>query len=131
MAANNITFTGSLSIVGPDGQTRGKSFTNLQFNQTNQLVIENDGFLVLTSATLIPLGGLTNPHWSIWQNLDPTNYVTIFNGASGAVLARLLGASAGAGPYGDCAFIPLDPGCVPYAQANTASVMITYLIAAA
>jgi hypothetical protein len=74
----------------------------------------------ITTPGAVPLGGVTNPHWSFFQNNDPTNYIQIQNGVSGAVLCRL-------GP-GEFSPIPLDPTCTPYVIANTAPVAISYLI---
>lgn len=126
--ANTITTNASMTIAanfilgaGSDGAT----FTNFIFNITGSAYVKNT-VTVLTTATLIDLGAVTTPHWAIFQNLDPTNYVQIFNGSSGAVLLRLLGGSPG-----EFAMCPLDPGCVPYAKANTASLSMAYLICAA
>lgn len=132
--ANAITLTASLTVNNPSAtgeNPTGMSFTDLQFNQTANTVIGPTSMAVPTSATPVPLGPVTTPHWAVFRNLDPTNFITIFNGANGAVLLRLLGASAGAGPYGDVAIIPLDPNCVPYAKSDTAICQMTYMIAGA
>jgi len=78
------------------------------------------GLTVQTTATVVPLGSVTEPYYAWFCNLDDTNYVQLQNGAAGAVFARL--------QPGDCALVPLDPGCVPYAVANTAAVQLEYLI---
>jgi hypothetical protein len=74
----------------------------------------------ITTAAVVDMAGITTPHWSYWINNDPTNYVQIQNGLTGAVLCRLL--------PGEQAAIPLDPTAVPYVLANTAPVSISYLI---
>jgi hypothetical protein len=82
-----------------------------------------DTLLVTTAEMAIPLGLVTSPHWSFWYNLDPSNYVQIYDatGQSAHCLVRLLA--------GDCAFIPLETTLTaPFAKANTASVQLEYLI---
>jgi hypothetical protein len=121
--ANEITINASLSFskAGVTINPVGATFTNLQFNVAGLNYVENV-LSVGTSATVIPLGSVTAPHFAVFQNMDPTNYLTIFNGASGAVLARLRA--------GEPALIPLDPAAVPYATANTAACVLSYLIIA-
>ena len=73
-----------------------------------------------TSATAIPLGAVTAPHWAAFHNLDAANYLTIRNGSGGADLLKLL-----AGEY---AFCPLLDSAVPYGLANTAACLLEYMI---
>lgn len=122
--ANEISFSGSLSINKATVMSSavGRAVSGLLYSMSGTAVVQSTSFLVGTSATLIPLGSLTSPHWSFWFNHDANNYLTLFNGASGAVFVRLLA--------GECAFLPLDPTCVPYATANTATIELEYLIAA-
>ena len=119
--ANEITFTASLTFNKPAVMSSAiaRSVTALLRNVTGNFYIQ-DTMSVTTAALAIPQGSVVTPHWAFFQNLDPTNYLTLFNGASGAVFARLLA--------GDCAFVPLDPACVPWAQANTAACQMEYLI---
>lgn len=121
--ANEISLSGSLSVFKPSvmTQTIGMSFNGLVFTMSGLYYVGPSTFQVShTAATAVPLGRVALPHQSAWYNTDATNYVTLFNGASGAVFARLLA--------GECAFIPLDPTCVPYALANAADVVLEYCI---
>lgn len=105
------------------------AWNNLQFNMTSLLIQFSAGFSVPTSATAIPMGGITTPRYAGFWNLDPTNYITIQNGSGGSEFIRLLGAGAGAGPYGDACILPLGPAVVPYAIANTSPCLMAYFIA--
>lgn len=73
-----------------------------------------------TSSTALLVGSVTTPHYAMFQNQDDTNYVTIYNGVSGAVVIRLY--------PGEIALVPLDPTGAYYALANTAAVILSYLI---
>lgn len=119
--ANEFTITASLSCLKSSimNTAVGRSITSLLRNMTGTTYTEGS-MSVGTSATVIPLGNVTQPHWAWFANLDPTNYLTIFNGASGAVLLRLL--------PGDVALVPLDPTATPYAQANTNPTQMEYMI---
>ena len=75
---------------------------------------------IATSATAIPLGSVSSPHWAYLKNLDATNYVKVRNGSSGADVIRLY--------PGKCAIFPFETGAVPYAIADTASCKVEYLI---
>jgi hypothetical protein len=70
--------------------------------------------------TMVPMGQVTQPHWSWWENYDATNYVQLFAGINGAILCRLLA--------GERCPLPLDPGTAPYALAVGGPVTIGYLI---
>lgn len=119
--ANEISLTASLTVLkalsmaGPEAL----SVVGAQFTMTGNTLVRGP-ISVPTTGVAVPLGQVTSPHWSVFVNLDTTNYLTLQNGVSGAVFARLL-----AGEY---AFLPLDPACVPYAIANTAAVLMDYLI---
>ena len=117
---NEISVSGSLTVNNP-GVTPGvRGFTQanpLLFNQTGTTWVEGT-IQAQILATAVPLGNVVSPHWSYWINQDPTNYVTIQNGPTGAVLARLY--------PGEPAWIPLDLTCVPYVVANTAPVVVDY-----
>lgn len=77
--------------------------------------------LVPTSPVAIPLGQVTQPHWSWFFNLDPTNYVNIGEGSTGAYFCTLY--------PGEFALVPWNSvGNLPYAVANTAAVLLEYLI---
>lgn len=119
--ANEIALTASLTAFKASVMQSAvaRFVSNLLVTMTGNYWIE--GMIqVATGGTAIPLGQVTQPHWSFWINHDATNYVTLFNGVSGAVFARLL--------PGEPAFVPLDPSSTPYAQANTAAINLEYLI---
>lgn len=92
----------------------------LQFNQTTPGFTEGSASIG-TSPQAIPLGSVTTPHFAFFRNLDTTNYLTLQNGASGAVFLRLL--------PGELSVVALDPTCVPYATAHSAACVLEYLIA--
>ncbi len=119
--ANEITFTFSLSAYKPSimSSAIGRAITGLLRNMGGNFYIQ-DVMSVTTAALAVPLGSVTSPHWAVFNNLDPTNYLTLFNGSSGAVFTRLVA--------GDMAVVPLDPACVPWAQANTGACLMEYLI---
>lgn len=125
--SNEITLTGSITINKPSVMSSAfsRAFTGVLRNMGGNFIVY-DTMTVTTSALAIPLGSVTAPHWAFFLNMDPTNYIQLMNGASGAVFSRLLGGSA---PYGDMALVPLDPACVPYAIANTANCQMEYAIA--
>lgn len=119
--------TGSITINKPSVMSSAfsRAFTGILRNMGGNFITYGT-MAVTTSALAIPLGQVTAPHWAYFLNLDPTNYIQLMNGASGAVFARLLGGSA---PDGDMSLVPLDPACIPYAIANTASCQMEYAIA--
>jgi hypothetical protein len=126
--ANELTINWSLAfakvgVTTPTGSDVsapvGLNFPQAQFTVTGTTGIEN--FLsVAITETLIPLGGLTSPHWAYFWNLDDTNYVQLRPNTGLAAFARL---------YPGVGFlIPLDQSMVPYAIANTAPVVLRYAI---
>jgi len=119
--ANEITFTASLSISKPSVMSSpiGRAVTNLLFTMNGNFTVEGT-ILVGITATVIPLGQVTAPHWAFFNNLDPTNFLTIRNGAAGADLIKL--------KPGECCFVPLLDTSVPNAIANTAPVLMEFLI---
>jgi hypothetical protein len=119
--ANEISFTSSLTVNKPSimSSAIARSVNNLLFSMNGNFTVEGT-ISVGTSATAIPLGQVTQPHWAFFNNLDPTNFLTLFNGVSGAVFAQLYA--------GECAFVPLAIACVPYALANTNPILLEYLI---
>jgi hypothetical protein len=76
--------------------------------------------LVATSATAIPLGSVTAPHYAVFLNQDATNFIKLRAGSSGADLVKLKAGEAG--------LIPLLDTAVPYAIADTAACLMEYLI---
>lgn len=118
--ANEINLTASLSVYKNTvmSAVAGRSLTR-SFTMTGNYMVEGV-MTVATSATAIPLGSVTTPHWAFFFNTDSNNYLTIRNGASGADLLKLLA--------GECAFCPLLDSSTPYAVANTASIVMEYMI---
>ncbi len=121
--SSEITITGSLSCYKPSIMTStiGRSVTGLAFNMAGLFLVQGS-ISVAISATAIPLGQVTAPHWAWFRNMDATNFVTIRNGSGGADLIKLL--------PGECTpgGVPLLDTSVPYAVANTAPVQLEYLI---
>lgn len=120
--ANEITLTASLSLFNPTvmGHATGKSVTGLTINQATSGYIEGT-MSASTIGSIVPLGGVTTPHWAYFRNNDSINFVTIRNGLSGADLCKLLA--------GEESPIPLNDGAVIVVKANTAPVSVDYLIA--
>jgi len=120
--ANEISLTAVLTANKPSimaGGAVSKAITSLLATMTGNVYSEQT-ISVATGATAIPLGQVSSPHWSFFKNLDANNYIQLQNGAAGAVFARLLA--------GECAFVPLDATCVPYAVSNSAACLLEYLI---
>ncbi len=119
--ANEISVTASLSVYKSSVMSAavGRSITDALFTMTGSAWIESI-LDVLTSATVIPLGGVATPHWAYFKNLDASNFIKIRNGASGADLLKL--------KAGECAFCPLLDSAVPYAIADTATCKMEYVI---
>jgi hypothetical protein len=119
--SQEITFTGSLSgfQASTMTQSQGLSVIDLKVNMTGS-GYSRGSILVGTSPTVIPLNGMTQPHWAWFNNLDSVNYITIRNGSGGIDLCQYL-------PGEQCP-IPLINNCVPYAVANNAPCRLEYLI---
>jgi hypothetical protein len=116
-----ITVTASLAAYKSTimSSTIGRSFTADQWNMSGNFYMQG-AVLIATSATAIPLGQVTAPHWAYFANKDLVNYVTIRNGSGGADLLQLY--------PGERCPVPLFSSCVPYAIANGAAVELEYLI---
>ena len=71
---------------------------------------------------VLDVGDVANLGWSLWRNLDETNYVE-FGPTSGGVLIPF-----GRLYPGQAAIIPLSPSIVPRAQANTAAVGLDFTV---
>ena len=120
--ANEITVTGSLSgyKAGSMGSSIARSFTNLLFNMAGTTYVEGT-MSVATSDTLIPLGGVTAPHWAFFRNLDAVNFVKLKTASGGAYFAKLLAGEVGIFPL-------LDTNTAIMGIADTAAVRMEYLI---
>lgn len=119
--ANELTVTGSLSFTktGVTTSAVGRSRTADTFTVSGSAYVQ-DVLSVATSATAIPLGGVTSPHWAFFYNLDSTNFLRIHNGSGGAKVIKL--------KAGEWAIVPLDDTSTPYATADTAACLLEYLI---
>lgn len=119
--ANEISFSAAISFfkAAVMNETVGKTITAAQFTVAGSYFNQGQ-VLVLTTATVIPLGQVTAPHWAFFKNMDPTNFIKIRNGASGADLLKL--------KPGEPAFCPLLDSAVPYAIADTASAILEFMI---
>jgi len=108
-ATNAISFTGSLTVYNPTSMAAAvaRSVTDLEFNQTGDMYVQGT-MSIATSATVIPLGGVTNPHWAFFMKHDDTNLIQLFPG--------------------ECAFVPLAVAAVPYGIANTAACELEFMI---
>lgn len=119
--ANELTLSASLSFE-KDGVTNGavgKSVTAVRFTVTGDAYIEST-VSAATSATVVPLGGVTSPGWCYFKNMDDTNFVKIRNGSLGADLVKL--------KPGESAWFPMYDGAVPYVIADTDACLVEYLI---
>lgn len=121
--ANEISVTASLSCFKTSvmSSTVGKA-KSASFTMSGNYVIDGT-VTIATSATAIPLGSITSPHYCFVYNTDSTNYVTIRNGSGGADVIRL--------NAGEFAIFPWSTSATPYAVANTASVVLEYLLLSA
>ncbi len=119
--ANEITFTGSLSCFKSTVMSGAvaKSVTALLRNMGGSYYAEGQ-VLAATGGTAIPLIGVTQPSITWLYNTDVTNFVRIANGSGGAKLLKLLA--------GDQWAFRFDDTAVPYAFADTAAVLLEYVI---
>jgi hypothetical protein len=120
--ANEFSMSGGLiatkaGVTPPGGL--GYTWTNVNFNWVGTAVV-SDLLTVPTSLTAIPLGSVSSPRWAQFWNQDQNNYVQIQNSA-GANFLKLY-------PGDIIPAVPLDPAFVPYAIANTASILLFYII---
>jgi hypothetical protein len=118
--ANEITVTAAISCFKPSimGSVIGRFVNGLQFNMTGNYYSEGV-MTVQVSATPIPMGNVSQPHWAFFRNMDAVNSVTIRNGATGADLAQYLA--------GEASPLPLLSTCTPYAIASGV-LLLEYLI---
>jgi hypothetical protein len=119
--ANEITFTGSLSVYKSTVMSSAisRAVAALQFNMTGSYVTEGV-MSVATSATAIPLGGVTSPAWGFFMNKDQTNFIRLMNGSGGAKVVKMMA--------GEPAIFRWDDTATPYAIADTSACLMEYLI---
>lgn len=112
------------SLVVTNGFTETHSNT-IQIDQTTAGAVTKHQ-TIPTSDTVISLTGVTAPLIISIKNLDPTNYVEIGSTVAGAI--ALPGFKLGPG---QSMLTPLGTSTVLRGKANTASVIIEYMIAEA
>ncbi|MES2788123.1 MAG: hypothetical protein V4719_00780 [Planctomycetota bacterium] len=90
-------------------------------NQTT-IGAQGDTQIVGTTEEVVGFGDLVAARWALFRNLDATNYVDIGPESAGAMvsLIRL--------KPGEACLLPLKPGVVLRAQANTAAIKLKKLI---
>ncbi len=72
-------------------------------------------------GTAIPVSGLANVGWAYFKNNDATNYIELYNAASGTKFAKLF--------PGEVCVLRFAPSVVaPAALANTLAAQLEYLI---
>lgn len=120
--AGEITISGALnySKAGTTSAAVSRSVTGALFTVTTQKYIEGT-MSVPNSATAIPLGGVTAPHWAFFINQDATNSIYIRNGVSGADMIEL-------GPGESSPAVPLRSTSTPYAITSAGTCVMEYLI---
>ena len=101
------------------GSGIGRAIESLLITMTGNYLIAGT-ITVATSATTIPLGSVTSPGYSFFLNKDSTNFIRIMNGSGGAKVPKLR--------PGQVAIFPWDDTATPYAQADTASCAMEYMI---
>ncbi len=118
--AQEITITASISGYRAASMSAAlaRSITAGLFDSGGPAVFNT--LTVLITATLIPMGSVTAPHYAWFKNLDATNFIKLRNGASGADLPKL--------KAGDIAIFPILDTATLYAIADTASCLLEYLI---
>ncbi len=119
--SNEITVTLSLSCYKPAVMSSavGRSVTGALFSMSSNFFSQGVALIGL-SATAIPLGQVTTPHWCWFKNLDSVNFLKIRNGSGGTDLLKLLA--------GEVAVVPLLDSAVPYAIADTATVDLEFMV---
>ena len=119
--SQEITLTASLSAFKTSVMSAPVSrfITGFLFDMNANFWIEGV-ISVATTATAIPLGQVTQPHWCYCKNLDGTNFIRIMNGSAGAKVIKLKTV--------EMAFFPWDDTATPYAIADTAACLMEYVI---
>jgi hypothetical protein len=120
--ANEIKLTASLTGYKSSimSSAIGRAVTDLASTMSGNVFSQGSVSVGFAAAEAIPLAEVVNCGMSFFMNHDATNFVTIRNGASGAVLVKLKAGEAG--------FFPLVDNAVPYWIADTAACLCEYLI---
>ena len=117
--ANEIRFRADLRVVNGNLDVRQQK--DKQSDQTTAGAVSRTQ-TIPTSDTVISLTGVTAARAVFIENTDATNYIDIGPTSGGAIvpLSRLY--------PGEVALFPLTPGVVLRGQANTASVVMNYML---
>ncbi len=120
--ANEILIAAGISVFKQAvmDATLGMAIPNGVFSMSGSFSIKNT-MSVGTTPTIIPLGQVSSPHWAFFKNVDPTNFITIFNGVSGSSFLKLY--------PGEGHPAALDETGTYYAMADSADANLQYLIA--
>lgn len=99
-----------------------RAISGLLRNWTGTTYVQ-DSMLVTVAELAIPMGLVTLPHWAFFLNMDPTNYIQIYD-ATGQVAHSFIQLLPG-----DFAVVPMTTALTaPFAKANTAPCQLEYLI---
>ena len=117
--AQEITATATLTYAKGNisAVTMGKSGS--RFDVAGNNYERGTQTITTSSAQAIGLGSIGTPGWFFIQNNDATNYVTIFDATSGNAFLKLKPGEFAMGRFAAAA---------PAAQANTASVIVEFMI---
>lgn len=119
--ANEITVGGSLSVVNGNLSV-SKQFSGLRFDMTGDSYSANAQSIGTTYEALTIGADVGNQGWCIMRNLDATNYVEIgLDG--GADLDPFIRLEAG-----EFALFRLSPAIAPYGKADTAAVVVEFIV---
>lgn len=120
--ANEISLTASISVYKASIMSAavGRSLTGVLVSMAGGFIVGPTQQSIATSATALNLGGVTAPGYMWIQNMDPTNYVRLHNGSSGAKVVKL--------QAGEFSLFRWDDTGTPYATANTAACIVEYLL---
>ena len=117
--ANELTVTAALNYAKGNIATVSMGKSGKQFNVTGSNYERGTQVVTTSSPQAISLGAVGTAGWFYIQNNDATNYVTIFDATSGNAFLKLMPGEFALGRFAATA---------PAAQANTASVVIEYMV---
>lgn len=125
--ASEVTISASLTFDDLISDPDLVSLSELVVTLGSAKYIKHTQTIGITEEAIV-LGEITAPGWSIFKNMDPTNYVDIKVATAGAIFARL-DAATSAATKGGIALLKLGSGAqAPFAIANSAPCKIVYLI---
>lgn len=103
------------------------SITDYLFDLSSGILSRGTILISNSALTAIPLGNVSVPGYAVFINMDPAHFIIVYNGNGGTSVSKLAKLN-GKSPAGDIFLGKLDPGCVPYAQADTAASQLYYAI---